>query len=179
MSGDPQYFRRGYDQCVRDAILRFHRTQSVEDARRYVREAVTRAGTNEDRILDSLDKFERYISWWESEHPVLADVRIRLELPLFAGVALGGLVSRIDYTDRGYRAVLLGGNTAGWMAQDRFPVIQRALASLYEVPEQEFSVGVQELNGSGLATTTFTQLDVQAAVAAAMDAAEQVANTIG
>jgi len=129
-------------------------------------------------MLDALETFDRYLLWFEQSGPTMGDVRIRLNFELTPNVALGGEISRIDYVEEGYRAVLLGPPQTNWSAQIRMPLIQHALASSYGSPDQEFQVGVQALDGSQLAVVRFNPEEIGNALAIARATAESVGSEI-
>lgn len=71
--------------------------------------------------------------------------------------------SRIELVRGGYRAVLLCEPPRNWKQQLRMPLIQSAIAQKYGVPVQEFEVGTQCLDGSGLTTARFFKRELNEA----------------
>ncbi len=104
-----------------------------------------------------LYEFDTYIQWYESSGVIVADHRSRLDLDLENGLILGGTVSRLDITNDGYRAILLGSRKPTWQQETRMPLIQRTMAAKYERPEDEVSVGYQNLDGSDLEVVVYSQ----------------------
>ena len=56
------------------------------------------------------------------------------------------------------------------------PLIQRGLARLYGRPEDEFVIGIQELDASDLAVTSYSKTDIDHAEQIVQQLAEEVAN---
>lgn len=158
-SGGP---RGGYDFCLREGIYRFHKTEDPAEARRYIEQTTSRRKlTNRLRLESVLERFDAYVYWFLNSGLIVADHRSRLDFDLGSGVSLGGQISRLDMMPDGYRAVLLGKIPPGWRQELRMPLIQRGAARKYSRPEDEVSVGLQELDASNLETVSFspTELD--------------------
>lgn len=173
---DGSFFRRGYDYWFREGIYSFHRDEDRKAARQYIEKQLINQGlTTHHRIQDALERFDAYISWYISEGIIVIDSRVRLDFELGHGIILGGLVSRIDMIQQGYRAVLLRNIHPGWEEELRMPLIQRALATAYERPENEFVVGIQELDASKLSVTSYSQTNMDNAERIAQQLARQVA----
>ena len=83
-------------------------------------------------------------------------------------------MSRVDITSDGYRAILLGLRKPTWQQETRMPLIQRAMATKYERPEDEVSVGYQKLDGGELDVATYSQ----SALNEAENLARQLALTV-
>lgn len=176
LNQDGSFPWRGYDSWLREGIYRFHRDKDIQAARQYIKQQLINQGlTTHHRIQDALERFDAYIYWYRSEGIILIDSRFRLDYELGHGIILGGLVSRIDMIQQGYRAVLLGNIHPGWEEELRMPLIQRALAVAYQRPENEFVVGVQELDASELAVTSYSQTDMANAERIAQQLTRQVA----
>src|SRR5579862_2838172 len=99
---------------------------------------------------------DSYINWHQTYGNITADDRVRISLDVQGYLALSGEVSRVDITSEGYRGILLDVPPRGWQDQLRMPLLQRALARLYGRPLNEVSIGVQDLDGSGMAITRFS-----------------------
>jgi hypothetical protein len=167
---------RGYEYCLREGIYPFHRDEDIQAARQYTEQRLfNQRLITPHRIQDVLERFDAYISWYISEGIIVIDSRVRLDFELGHGIILGGLVSRIDMIQQGYRAVLLETIQPGWKEELRMPLIQRALAAAYERPENEFVVGIQELDASELTVTSYSQTDMDNAEQIAQQLARQVA----
>jgi len=89
--------------------------------------------TNEKRIDDLEADFESYIRWHRRSGIIVADSNIRLSYSIGGFLDLSGLISRLDITDIGYRAIILGAGRANWRAELRMPLIQNAIALKYVV----------------------------------------------
>ena len=150
--------RAGYDHCLREGLYRFHKTEDVAAARLYIERTATNRGlVNRLRVEQLQVRFDTYIQWYESSGVVVADHRSQLDFDLDSGLILGGTVSRVDITSDGYRAILLGLRKPSWQQETRMPLIQRAMATRYERPEDEISVGYQNLDGGELDVVTYSQ----------------------
>jgi len=73
------------------------------------------------------------------------------------------MVGRVDITTNGYRAVLLGAAPEDWKNQLRMPLIQLAVASMYNRPANQTEVGFQNLDGSKLTTTLYSRSQIERA----------------
>jgi hypothetical protein len=150
----------GYGQALLNAIHRYHRTNSARAARSHLREMIDRNFTNEKRIDDLEADFESYIRWHRRSGIIVADSNIRLAYSIGGFLDLSGLISRLDITDIGYRAVILGAGRSNWRNELRMPLIQSAIAFKYGRPVEEVAVGVQEPNGSALEDENYTQAQI-------------------
>ena len=171
-------FRRpGYDFCLREGICRFHRDGDVKAAKDYTRKRIQSHGlNNEPRIQNTLMRFDAYMNWFQNEGITTIGSRIRLGFRIDREVILTGLISRIDMTPHGYRAILLENITLGWKEELRMPLIQRGLARAYYRPENEFVVGIQELDASDLVVTSYSKTTIDEAEQIVLQLAEQVAS---
>jgi hypothetical protein len=153
----------GYGQALLNAIHQYHRTNSARAARSHLRQMIERNFTNEKRIDDLEAEFESYIRWHRRSGIVVADSNIRLSYSIGGFLDLGGLISRLDITDIGYRAVILGAGRSGWRNELRMPLIQCAIAFKYGRPVEEVAIGVQEPDGSALDDKTYTSEQIATA----------------
>ena len=124
---------------------------------------IERNFTNEKRINDLEVAFENYIRWHRRSGIIVADSNIRLSYSIGGFLDLSGLISRLDITDLGYRAIILGAGRANWRAELRMPLIQSAVALKYGRPVDEVTVGVQELDGSVLDEEIYTSVQIASA----------------
>jgi hypothetical protein len=167
--------RPGYDFCLREGIYHYHKTGDLLAARTYIERTTSRRKlANRFRIDEILGRFDSYVQWYQNANIVVADHRSRLDYGLGAGVILGGTISRLDITDHGYRAILLGQRNPVWSNELRMPLIQRAMAIKYERPEDELSVGYQNLDGTQIELVLYSD-DV---LNLAENTAQQLATTI-
>ena len=153
----------GYGQALLNAIHHYHRTNSARAARSHLRQMIDRNFTNEKRIEDLEGDFESYIRWHRRSGIVVADSNIRLSFSIGGFLDLGGLISRLDITDIGYRAVILGAGGSNWRNELRMPLIQSAIASKYGRPVEEVAVGVQKPNGSALESEIYSSAQIASA----------------
>ncbi len=94
---------------------------------------------------------------------IVADSKVRINLDVGGFLVLGGEISRLDITDPGYRAVILGDIPAGWRQHLRLPLIQRAVAMKYGRPVLEIAVAMQNLDGTGLDSLSFSESETSQA----------------
>lgn len=118
---------------------------------------------DEARIARIEADLESYIHWAEQSNLIVADSRLRINLDIGGFLVLGGEVSRLDITDVGYRAVILGDKPADWRQHLRLPLIQRAGAMQYGRPVQEMAVAMQNLDGAGLESLSFNEAEINQA----------------
>ena len=78
-------------------------------------------------------------------------------------------------TPQGYRAIILGPVNQGSMEELRMPLIQRAVARATGRPEDEFTVGMQELDASNMVVRSFSRTEIEDAYNIAQATAAQVA----
>ena len=160
----PGAFRTiGYGQVLLNAIHRYHRTNSARVARSHLRQMIDRNFTNEKRIDSVEADFESYIRWHRRSGIIVADSNIRLSYSIGGFLDLSGLISRLDITDNGYRAIILGAGRANWRTELRMPLIQSAMALKYGRPVDEVAVGVQEPDGSALEEEIYTSPQITSA----------------
>jgi hypothetical protein len=167
--------RFGYAQAVKLAVYKFHLHGDKAASLAHFDQLVARRFTNAKRISDARLQLEAYIEWIEQSNVMVADHRVRLNLPLEGDVALGGEVSRVDIARRGYRAVLLGPRFhLRWKQETRMPLIQLAVAHKYDRSADDVTVAVQLLDGTGLDETSFNPDERNEALAAAVTLAKRV-----
>jgi hypothetical protein len=171
-SGGPRF---GYAQAIKLAVYKFHRLGDRAASLAHFDQLVATRLTNAKRIANARLQLESYIEWTVRSSVIVADHRIRLNLPLEADIVLGGEISRIDITRRGYRAVLLGHRfLARWKQESRMPLIQLAVADRYQRSADEVRVAVQLLDGSALDETSFNSADRNEALTAATSLATRI-----
>lgn len=171
-------FRRtSYKHCLREGICRFHRDRDVKAARQYIQERMGKHGLkNKIRIQESLVCFDAYAKWLQSERITIVGSRVLLNLSLSQGLSLGGIIPRVDMIPQGYRVILLDEIPLRWEEELRMPLIQRGLARTYGRPEDDFVVGIQELDASDLAVVSYSKTEIDHAEQIAQQLAEKVIN---
>jgi hypothetical protein len=153
----------GYGQALLNAIHRYHRTDSARVARSHLRQMIDRNFTNEKRIDDLEADFESYIRWHRRSGIIVAESNIRLLYSIGGFLDLSGLISRLDITKIGYRAIVLGARRANWRTELRMPLIQSAIALKYGRPVDEVAVGVQDPDGTTLEEEVYTSEQITGA----------------
>jgi hypothetical protein len=150
LQAQPAGRRRGPNGILRDAILKFHAAAGDSDiGSTYLNNALE--GHFPSSIqLDTRHRYAAYVDWCRDTRVTVAACRLRLNFDLGSDLILGGLVSRVDVTERGYRGVLLAKPGPTWRLGFRMALIQVALARRLERPESECSVGFQDLDGENL-----------------------------
>ena len=89
---------------------------------------------------------------------------------------MGGLISRIDLTQDGYRGIDFSPVVPSWKSELRWPLIQLALSRLYGRPVTEFSVGHQDLTTMKIRVISFGEAEAEQALGHAGKLAEDVAS---
>ena len=145
----------GYRQALNLAISAFHSTNSIGAAKAKVDGYVARNFKDAKRIADLYAYLDEYAKWFAASGIISADSNVLLAYPLTSNWQLGGLISRVDYLQSGYRAVLFEGIVSGWRDQLRMPLIQTAIAARYGRPATEVKVGFQEIDGNVLTDTRY------------------------
>jgi hypothetical protein len=164
--GDSTFYGFGYNQVLVLGIYRFHRTGSASQARSYLQDLLTRHSARlrtTAKAQDVLGRFDSYRQWMAGSQTAVAEHRVRLNAQMGGFLSIGGEISRVDVTGPGYRGVILGSFPSDWRDELRMPLIQLALALRYQRPAEQFSVGVQELDGSSLAMTSYSLQQIEAA----------------
>jgi hypothetical protein len=174
-----KFYRMGYKRCLREEIYRFHRHRDVKAARQFLRAKFLKHKLkNNSRIQETLTCLNAYINWFQNEGLTIAGSRVLLNFSLGQELTLGGIIPRIDVISQGYRAILLDEIPLQWKKELRMPLIQRGLARAYSRPEDEFLVGIQELDASDLAVTSYSKTDINHAEQIMQRLAEEVANEL-
>ncbi|WP_158822455.1 hypothetical protein [Granulicella sp. S156] len=137
------------------AISAFHSTNNIGTAKAKVDGYVAKNFKDAKRIADLYGYLDEYAKWFATSGIISADSNVLLAYPLTSNWQLGGLISRVDYLQSGYRAVLFEGIAPGWEDQLRMPLIQTAIAVRYGRPATEVKVGFQELDGNTLTDTRY------------------------
>jgi hypothetical protein len=122
---------------------------------------IDRNFTNDSRIERLESDFESYVRWHRRSGVIVADSNVRLSYSLGGFLDLGGLISRLDMTDAGYRGIILGGGAPNWRDQLRMPLIQDAIALKYGRPVDEVTVGVQGPDGGALEEQSYGSADIE------------------
>ena len=95
----------------------------------------------------------------------MVEANINISFPTPSGIQLSGRITRVDLIQGGYRGVLLGSFTGDWANELRFPLLQAAIARHYAIPVAHTHVGVQNVDGSGLAYQSFDRSERDDALA--------------
>jgi hypothetical protein len=162
LAAEPHPYLMGYDRVLRLSIFRFHGTSDVE-ARDYMARMIRRHNlSNVSRIEEAEISLNRYITWATHERLKVADTGVNIVYRL-GFLELRGEIGRVDVTDSGYRAVLLGKAPQDWERQLRMPLIQAAIAQMYGRPQEKTEVGFQRLDASKLVTKLYSELEIQKA----------------
>jgi len=166
--------RSSYAAITREGIFRYHRTGDLAAARAEVRRRLGQEARFKSLAKKDEAEYQlvEYAAWCEREGLIVADCRVTIDFSLGSGMSLGGQLSRVDAVPATgqYRGVLLGAVPDDWPDGFRFPLLQRALARMYQRDEVDVLVGVQELTGENLVATSFTP-DV-------LDEAERMASVL-
>ncbi len=174
--------RSSYASITREGVFRYHATGDLAAARADVRRRLDREKRFKSlaRKEEAEDQLIEYAAWCEREGLIVADCRVTVDFPLGNGIALGGQLSRVDVMPATgqYRGVLLGPIPSDWPDGLRFPLLQRAVASMYQRDEADVLIGVQELTGEGLSVRSVPQPALDSAEAAARGLAEEIARTL-
>jgi hypothetical protein len=152
----------GYERVLRLSIFHFHHTSSVA-ARDYLAQMIRRHNLkNVTRIAEIEIGLDRYITWATQERLKVADTKVIIAYEL-GFLELRGELGRVDVTDSGYRAVLLGKVPQDWEKQLRMPLLQAAIAQMFGRQQDKTEVGFQELDASRLAVRLYTDIEIQRA----------------
>jgi hypothetical protein len=156
-----------YDRALRLAIHNFHKVDEAS-AIQYLEDLISRQQQKKKFLkrqrVDAIRKDLRsYIKWWKTCDDTVIDSDFLLKDAGGGFLVLSGKVSRLDLTDKGYRAVLFGVPKPGWKQELRMPLIQAAVSGMYNRPLNEIAVGFQKPNGMDLQTTIYSAEEVKRA----------------
>lgn len=167
--------RFGYNSAVKAAIYAFHKTGDRTLAGTHLRDLLNRFRNSGQKAAAERD-LELYLRWYDRHQPAVAAYRVRLSFPLEGNILLGGEVSRVDadLQSGGYRAVLLGEALPSWASELRMPLIQAAVAHLFQRPSSEFKVGFQGVDGSALSVVSYNDQQLTSSTEAARDIARRL-----
>jgi len=154
----------GYDGYTKLAIIKYHKTNSEIEAQNALSRYLSRF-KNIDRISECEDILTEYIQWHKLYNPIVIDIKRRISVSINYGNSIGGEVTRVDFTSAGgYLGVLLGNKSDNWQSELRMPLIQFGLSQAYNRSITDFSVGVQNLDGSELETISFSSTNIKNAL---------------
>lgn len=160
------------------ALYRLHKTTGdVDDAILYLDNLLDRYTLNNpSRRKDAHSHLRSYSRWLASGAMNPVETKLRISLPLGAGVILGGQIPRLDVDGSftKYTGVLLGTSMPSLRHELRPPLLQRAIASAIHRPEEDVFLACQALDGSDLQELHFVHDDIDEA----MSVAERLAYTL-
>jgi hypothetical protein len=147
------------------AIYKFHKTNDSTASIAHLTGILERAKLNSTRRRSlAEDNLRSYIRWFTAASPIVVTTKLRISLDIGNGWFLGGEISRIDIDIRSgfYTAVLLDSNTDDWRSEVRMPLLQLATANKLQRLVTDVAIGVQNLDGTGLKTCSFTKRQINA-----------------
>jgi hypothetical protein len=156
----------GYNTIVKNNIYKYHNAarENAEEVRSNILQQLTKRNFRDaSKTQLAMGKFNAYVDWYLASGTVVFDTRHRLNYTVVEDIVFSGLICRLDIVPEGYRAILLNDVSATWQQELRMPLIQRAVALATKRPESETVVGVQNLNGSNLQTTSYSSSDIDRA----------------
>jgi len=153
-------FGMTYDRALKLAIHKFHNSDA-QAALQYLEDLITRHQQkkkllNKLRVEGIRKQLSYYIKWWKACDAPMIDSSFTLRDSGAGTLALGGKISRLDLTAKGYRAVLFGIAKIDWKQELRMPLIQWIISEMYGRPISEISVGFQKVDGTNLDTHTYS-----------------------
>ena len=154
----------GYNRAVLNAIYNYHHHSNPGSARAHLEVLIHRHFENETRIAQIRVMLEAYLTWHASSGVIIVDSNIRLAYSVGGFLDLSGIVSRLDITEAGYRAVILGPVPMQWNTELRMPLVQDAIATRFSRSAQDVSVGVQELDGSNVNNQSYSDAEIRTAI---------------
>jgi hypothetical protein len=171
--------RPGYDQLTRLAIYKYHATNNAKAAVQHLSQLLKKY-RNLSRIELAESNLHSYIQWFETHNIVTAKWKVRISVNIGSNIMITGEVSRIDLniTDGGYQAILIGSASNAWEDELRMPIIQKGVGQVFQRPENEIAVGVQNLNGMNLVTRVFSQTQMSIALKEAKSLSSRIAAEI-
>jgi hypothetical protein len=152
----------GYKRALNLAISAFHDTNDIGVAVAKI-DGYAKRFKDTKKIALLYEFLEDYAKWFAASGIISADSNVLVAYPIKGNWQLGGYISRVDYLQSGYRAVLFESIAPGWKNQLRMPLVQTAIAERYGRPATEVKVGFQEIDGNTLTDTRFSVAERAAA----------------
>lgn len=158
-------FGSSYFGFLRFALLRYHDSNDIVEARRYLEERLDRfrSGHRQAETLEQLDWYiEEYIrrGWPTFE----TRLRIQVLLPNWVPEDLrcSGEIPRVDVVPQGgYAAWLMKSrDPEGWEQQLQMPLIQDTVARLLKAPIEEVQVGLYSFQERFVASRIYTGREI-------------------
>jgi hypothetical protein len=156
-----------YNYATQLAIYKFHKLDDANASVAHLTQILERAKLNSARRRgDAQDNLEGYIRWFVSANPIVVTTKLRISLDIGNGWFLGGEISRIDIDIRSgfYTAILLDSSNNDWRSEVRMPLLQLATSIKLQRLMTEVAIGVQNLDGMGLRTYSFSRNRINAAM---------------
>jgi hypothetical protein len=147
-----------YRQALGNSICLFHETNDLNSAEQKLEGFITKHFKNERKIRKIRDQLQSYAEWHSQNQIITADSNVIIDYPFAALWRLGGYVSRIDVTEKGYRAVLFEAFDKGWKSQLRMPLVQLAVGQYLGRPPSEIVVGFHDLETNKTDESSYTKI---------------------
>lgn len=174
------FTRTGFNGAVKIAANHFTKTGDAAASAAKLNQLFTSFELkNSSRRRQAHDQLASYIRWFTDSGVTVASGWTNISLPLGNDLQLGGRISRLDVVPGGYRGVLLETPIpADWRDQLRMPLIQLALSELFGRPVETISIGIQDINGDGLAAISFSAETVEGARTRALRLGAEIAAAV-
>lgn len=159
-------FGQSYFGYLRIALLKYHDSKDIVDARRYLEERLDGFKSAYKRS-ETLEQFDWYIDEYSRRGwPTFGTrLRIQVSLPNWTpdDLRCSGEIPRIDIVPgEGYAAWLMKSREpAEWEQQLQMPLIQDTVAQLLKVPAEEVQVGIYSFHERFAASRIYTFQEIE------------------
>lgn len=159
-------FGPSYFNFLRVALLKYHSTRNVMEARRYLEERLDRF-KSATRQAETLDQFEWYVDEYTKRSWPTFETRLRIEVQLPSWVPddlrCSGEIPRVDIVPKGGYAAWLfkSAEPDGWEQQLQMPLIQNTVAHVLQAPVEEVQVGLYCFQERLIAARVFTHREIE------------------
>lgn len=159
-------FGQSYFGYLRIALLKYHNSKDIVDARRYLEERLDRF-KSAYRQSETLEQFDWYIDEYSRRGWPTFGTRLRIQVSLPnwvpADLRCSGEIPRIDIVSGGGYATWLmkSHEPAEWEQQLQMPLIQGTVAKLLKVPTEEVRVGIYSFHERTVTSHIYTYQEIE------------------
>jgi hypothetical protein len=169
-SQNERRFGETYRSALRHAVIRYHGNGDGVAAVEYLRNRFENSSRlrNADRILDTIDQLEWYVSQHTTQHWLTAQSPLRIVVPMPSNtvdLTCSGELLRLDLNPAGGYVgwTLFADAPQTWSTELRFPLIQSSLAASLGVSPDEIGVGIIDSVNHSVERISYGALDLRRA----------------
>jgi hypothetical protein len=166
----------GFNSAVKFAIAHYHKSSSHKSAQDKLEDYLANF-SDVGRKQWARDTLDNYVVWYLGTELFVADTMPRLSLDVAPELTISGELNRVDMEpiSGDYHAILLTPvSIPAWKDELRWPLLQVAVAERYQRNQENVSVGVQRLDGSGLEIVSYSTTAIKKAIGEAKSLAKHL-----